>query len=106
MTPEGRVKAAIKKVLDLYKPDVYAHWPVQNGMGSPTLDCNGIANGLAFSIEAKAPGEKPTERQQKTIRDIERAGGVVFVIDGQKSQLDELDLWLDRALTGGSDAEA
>lgn len=103
MTPEGRVKAAIKKVLDRYKPDLYAHWPVQNGMGAPTLDCNAEVRGIAFHIEAKAPGEKPTERQQKTIREIERAGGKVFVIDGQQSQLDELDCWINQICTGGPD---
>lgn len=35
MTPEGKVKAAVKKLLKLY-PDVYAHWPVQTGYGAPT----------------------------------------------------------------------
>lgn len=80
-TPEGLVKTHVKALLAKYKPALYAHWPVQNGMGSPTLDCVGAINGHAFAIETKAPGKKPTARQAVTIADMQDAGIAVFVID-------------------------
>lgn len=79
-TPESKVKAAVKKALAAH--NVYAHWPVQNGMGAPCLDCHGCSGGRYFAVETKAPGKKPTPRQEKTIEDIQRAGGTVFVISG------------------------
>jgi hypothetical protein len=93
MTPEGRVKDKVKKLLAGRK--AYWHCPVQNGMGAPALDFMHIQiPGVpVFAIETKAPGEKPTVRQQRTIDSIRAAGGTVFVIDGD---LQELTTWLDR----------
>ena len=85
-TPEGKVKDFVKKILKRYKDDgqgVYAHWPVQNGYGAACLDCHGCYNGLYFTIETKAPGKKPTPRQELTMEDVSEADGVVFVI-GEK----------------------
>lgn len=96
MTPEGRVKAAIKKIIAAYHPHVYSHWPVQNGMGAPTLDCIGCVGGRYFAIEAKKPGAKPTERQEQTISQMIAAGARVFVIDGRPSQMHEFDTWLHK----------
>jgi len=92
-TPEKRVKDAVKKLLAQYA--VYQHWPVQNGMGKPCLDCHGCHCGQYFAIETKAPGNKLTERQHNTRIDIENAGGIVFVIDGtEPKNFSELKLWL------------
>lgn len=79
-TPEGKVKAAVKKVLAEH--GVYSFMPVQAGYGAPALDFHCCHNGTAFFIETKAPGKKPTPRQLLTIEKIEAAGGRVFVIDG------------------------
>lgn len=84
MTPEGRIKNEIKKVLKEY-PSVYAFWPVQSGYGSKTLDVLICAYGYFISIEAKAPGKQPTDLQWKTIGDIQRAGGVACVVDSKES---------------------
>ena len=65
MTPEGKVKDRLKKLLKGYDR-LYSHWPVMNGMGAPELDCNIIYNGYAVSIECKAPGESFTPRQKLT----------------------------------------
>ena len=78
MTPEGKVKAAVKRVLK--ELGAYQHWPVQNGMGAPCLDCHGCWQGIYFAIEAKAPGGVPTPRQEGTIKNIAAAFGVVMVI--------------------------
>lgn len=93
MTPEGRVKDRVKKVLTSL--DAYWFCPVQNGMGAPGLDFMHIQiPGVpVFAIETKAPGEKPTVRQQRTIDSIRKAGGTVFVIDGD---FGELGQWLDQ----------
>jgi len=78
MTPEGKVKAAIKRILK--ELGAYQHWPVQNGMGAPCLDCHGCYRGTYFAIEAKAPGKVPTPRQEETIKKIAFAGGMVMVV--------------------------
>lgn len=80
MTPEGRVKAAISRVIDSFK-SAYKFMPVPSGYGLSSLDYLLCINGRFLAIEAKAPGKKPTARQMKIIRQIERAGGTVFVID-------------------------
>jgi hypothetical protein len=85
-TPEGKVKDKIKAVLKGYH--AYYHMPVQNGMGSPTLDFTGCYYGHFFGIEAKAPGKVPTKRQELTIKSMTDAGAVVFVIDGDMHMLD------------------
>lgn len=91
MTPEGRVKETVKRVLRAY--GAYWHMPVQNGMGTPTLDFVCCFNGLYFAVETKAPGKKPTTRQEITIQEINKAKGKTFVIDGDCSELKE---WLER----------
>lgn len=80
-TPEGRVKAAVKKLLAEFGSDVYRFMPVQAGFGDTTLDFLCAINGRFFAIETKAPGKTTTPRQQNTIRQITAAGGVCFVID-------------------------
>ncbi|NJN00178.1 MAG: hypothetical protein HC793_00375 [Aquincola sp.] len=105
MTPEGKVKAAVKKLLKSV-PGVYSHWPVQTGYGAPTLDCTGAIRsglygyvGVAFAIETKAPGKKATPRQLLTVSQLEAAGVAVFLIgerveDGEYSGMAALERWL------------
>lgn len=96
VTPEGKIKTAVKKVLKEYGDyeqasaldgdfdhgKMYAFWPVSNGMGAPSLDCIVCFYGVFLAIETKAPGKKPTPRQNTTIAQMQCAGGVVLVIDG------------------------
>ena len=89
MTPEGKVKAKVKAAL--VKAGAYYHMPVTNGFGAPTLDFVGCHRGNFFAIETKAPGKKPTPRQEITISQMQAAGGKVFVIDGDTT---ELESWL------------
>jgi hypothetical protein len=66
-----------------------------NGMGSPTLDCNGSADGEAFSVETKMAGVRLTPRQILTVQDMQAGGVTVFVIIGQDEMvLAEFDAWL------------
>lgn len=80
MTPEGRVKEAVKKLLKEH--GAYWHMPVQNGMGSPALDFHVCHNGRYAGIETKGSrGIGATARQQHTMHEIMRAHGSVFLID-------------------------
>lgn len=97
MTPEGRVKDKIDKLLKQYR--VYAFKPVQTGMGKPGLDYFCCFRGWFFAIEAKAEGKRLTERQEITRNEILAAWGRVFVIAGVDTpEFEILESWLkDRA---------
>ena len=92
MTPEGKAKQRVKKLLNKY--GVYSHMPVQNGMGAPTLDFICCYNGLYLAIETKAPGKKPTQRQLKTMTKIAKAGGVAMVVGTTEDQFKALENFL------------
>ena len=91
-TPESKVKERAKRLLKKY--NVYYHMPVMNGMGAPTLDFICCHNGRYLAIEAKAPGQKPTPRQQLTMKQISDAGGYVFVVDGSEQSFNILEAYL------------
>lgn len=101
-TPEGRVKDQVKALIAQFRPQCYAHWPVQNGMGEPTLDCNGAINGRSFSVECKAPGKELTARQRQTAIKMRLAGVAVFEIDGSPPEIARfrafLAYWMVRGL--------
>lgn len=80
MTPEGKVKQQVKRLLTKY--GAYQFWPVQMGYGAATLDCLGYYRSYGYAIETKAPGKKPTKRQLVTIAEMLESGIPVFVIDG------------------------
>lgn len=101
MTPEGKVKETVRTMLK--KHHAYWHSPVQNGMGRPSLDFICCLRGRYFAVETKAPGNYLTQRQQLTKKEIEDAGGRVFVVGEDDyfdsglhrySGLAELEAWL------------
>jgi hypothetical protein len=94
LTPEGKVKAAVNRIIDKYK-SVYKFMPVPSGYGPSSLDYLLCINGHFVAIETKAPGKKPTDRQKMIIGQITRAGGVVFVIDSTDAT-HELETFLER----------
>jgi hypothetical protein len=83
MTPEGRVKEWVKRVLK--KHGCYSHMPVMNGMGDPTLDFVCCHCGWFVAVETKAPGGKPTKRQQVTMDQMRAAGAEVFLVNDEAS---------------------
>ena len=80
MTPEGRVKKLITKILKFY--DAYYFMPVQAGYGTMGLDYHCCSEGRALFIEAKSETGKLSPRQIRLIQRIRASGGVVFVIFG------------------------
>lgn len=93
VTPEGKVKKMVNAVLGEFVKTVmidgfvvevmYVWWPVPSGFGASSLDCIICYYGHFIAIETKAPGKKPTPRQQLCAAQIRAAGGKVFVIDGE-----------------------
>ena len=78
MTPEGRVKADIKKWLK--EQGAYFFMPVQTGYGAATLDFLCCFHGQFVAIEAKAPKTgRISKRQEIIAEEIEAARGFVIV---------------------------
>jgi hypothetical protein len=82
VTPEGKVKAAVKKYLQAQ--GVWFWMPVSNGMGQvgiPDFIC--CFNGSFIAIETKAPGKlsNVTANQQRVIDEIKAHGGLALVVD-------------------------
>lgn len=82
MTPEGKVKAAVKKVLDAH--GVWHFSPVSNGMGRhgiPDIIC--CWDGKFLAIEVKAPGKRnnTSALQDREIAAINAARGTAIVVD-------------------------
>jgi hypothetical protein len=103
MTPEGRVKAAVKRVLK--GRGVWYYMPIQNGMGvtgipdfigcqpvTISADMVGQTVGLFIAVETKAPGKRSnvSANQQARIQEIEAASGRTLVVD----DAEQLDLFL------------
>jgi len=91
MTPEGRIKKRVSALLDQY--GCYRFMPVQSGFGKAGLDYHCCVKGMAFFIETKAGNKRPTPRQEETIKQIQRAGGRCFVVNGVEG-MDTLETWL------------
>lgn len=80
VTPEGRVKATIKKLLDAYA----SHWlmPVTGGYGSSgEPDFVACVNGWFIGIEAKAGAGTTTLLQDRRLASIRKAGGIALVVN-------------------------
>lgn len=81
MTPEAKVKAAIKKYLSTLA-DCWWFMPVSNGMGSMGIpDIIVCIRGMFLAIECKAPGKErsTTALQERQIAGINGAGGYAIV---------------------------
>jgi hypothetical protein len=94
VTPEGKIKAKVKRILDQFK--CYYFMPVQMGYGAAGLDFHCLLPilALAFFIETKAPGRMLTPRQDNLVNHLRNLGVKVFVIWDDVT-LAELKEWLD-----------
>jgi Holliday junction resolvase len=90
MTPEARVKAQVKKLLE--SKGVYFFMPVSNGMGRHGIpDVIACWDGKFLGVEVKAPGKRANTSalQDREINAIRLAKGLAIVVD-DVSQLEEL----------------
>lgn len=92
-TPEAKVKANLKRILD--DMGIWHFSPFQAGMGRAGIpDIIACYNGLFVAFECKANGNKPTALQQREIDAIRTAKGLAFVVDENNVQdIKELLLW-------------
>jgi hypothetical protein len=81
-TPEGRVKDAIKKVLN--ENDIWYFMPAANGFGKvgvPDFICCWRGKFLAIEAKAKGKRECTTANQNIRIEEIRSARGWALVVD-------------------------
>lgn len=94
MTPEGKVKQGVKKVL--VSKGAWYYMPVQNGMGRSgipdfiacvptviTADMVGKTIGQLVAVETKAPGRSSnaTHNQIRELTEIAEHGGLAILAD-------------------------
>jgi len=92
-TPEGKVKAAVRKILDKY--GVYHFMPPGMGLGRAGIpDIIGCKNGHFIAIECKAGKGKVTALQERELVAICNAGGFTFI--AREDCLEELEKELYR----------
>ena len=90
-TPEGKVKAAVKRLLK--KHGIYSYMPVQNGMGVVGIpDIIACWDGRFIAIETKAPGKRgnTTPNQDVQLALIREANGIALVVDDPQQVADML----------------
>lgn len=92
MTPEGRVKNAVKKVLK--DRGIWYFMPMQNGfgvVGIPDFIC--CWDGTFLAIETKAPGKRgdTTANQERKLQEIGNHGGLAIVVDDAQQLIDFLE---------------
>jgi hypothetical protein len=95
VTPEGKVKREVNKLIDRYE-QIYKFMPVPFGYGPSSLDYILCVVGAFVAIETKVSGQSPTPRQMMTIKQIQQSGGVVFIVDGPDS-LRKLEIYFESA---------
>jgi Holliday junction resolvase len=79
-TPESKIKAAVKKILNAH--DVYYFPPATAGYGRsgvPDIVC--CIMGRFLAIECKAGKGKTTALQDREIEAIRDAGGIAIVVN-------------------------
>lgn len=91
MTPEGKVKQAVVKILKQY--NAWYFFPVSTGYGRAGIpDIIACWKGKFMAIECKAQDNlTPTPLQEIQLKQIEDAGGVTWVVT--PSVLPELEKW-------------
>jgi Holliday junction resolvase len=87
-TPEGKVKASVRKILD--KHGIYHFMPPGMGLGRSGIpDIIGCKNGKFIAIECKAGKGKVTALQERELNAIAAAGGFACLVN--ETCLDELE---------------
>lgn len=90
MTPEARVKAKVRDMLD--ELGIYHFMPPANGYGRQGIpDIIGCMDGRFIAIECKAGAGKTTVLQDRELNKIMNADGLTFIARGENlAELQEL----------------
>lgn len=92
MTPEAKVKNAVKKLLN--ERGVYYFMPATGGYGrSGVPDIVGCYKGIFFGIECKAGNNEPTALQLRELDKIQMHGGYIAIIN--EKNLLQVEVMLD-----------
>ena len=92
ITPEAKVKTAVRKLLDSL--NIYHFMPPANGFGRAGIpDIVGCMDGHFIAIECKAGKGQTTPLQDRELNAILNAGGTVFI--AREHNLDDLKLLLE-----------
>ena len=96
MTPEGAVKAAVRKVLDA--EGVYYFMPAANGFGRAGVsDIICCVRGFFLAIECKAGKGKTTALQDREIMAINANGGKAMVVNENNiNEVKETITWIKK----------
>jgi hypothetical protein len=101
MTPEGKVKEAVKKVLK--KHCIWYFMPSANGYGKVGIpDIIACWEGRFFAIETKAPGkiDNTTPNQDMQLAAIRSAGGWALVVDNATQVEEFINARLQERVSG------
>jgi len=80
ITPEGKIKAKVKNILDSLK--AYYCMPMGTGYGNAGVpDFFVCLEGQFVAIECKANGNLPTALQMHNLMQIRKAGGIGLVVN-------------------------
>lgn len=97
LTPEGKVKLQLRK---FYRQiGAYYFSPVQSGMGKRTVDDLICFKGRFIAVEAKAPGEKGTPRQDYIIEQILASGGQACYAHSVEEVIENIELFREYHLS-------
>lgn len=100
-TPESKVKAKVKKVLEKYGTNAYYAMPVGGMFGKAGVpDFLICFYGKFVGIECKAGKNTTTALQDSHIKKINLAGGLVFVVN--ETSVDRLPEILEQLLINRS----
>ena len=92
MTPEAKVKAAVKKILT--ERGAYYFMPATGGYGrSGVPDIVGCYKGMFFGIECKAGDNTPTALQLRELDRIQMHEGYIAIIN--EKNLLQVEVMLD-----------
>ena len=93
-TPEAKVKARVRKILD--EMGIYHFMPPANGFGRAGIpDIVGCYAGRFVAFECKAGKGKTTALQDRELEKIRTAKGLAFVINEDNvEQIKELLQWM------------
>jgi hypothetical protein len=80
MTPEGKVKDKVKRLLKAM--DIYYAMPATGGYGASGIpDFLVCLKGKFIGVECKAGKGKPTALQLKNLAEIEASGGISVIVN-------------------------